>query len=55
MQPRHSYRSLIAELATQTRNTIRLPGADATFDTLAEPTPLQGRALDLAATAPVVV
>jgi Transposase DDE domain len=54
-EPCHSYRSLIAELATQTRNTIRLPGNLATFDKLAEPTPLQGRALDLAATAPVVV
>jgi transposase len=52
--PCHSYRSLIAELATLTRNTIRLPGAPATFDKLAEPTPLQARALDLAANAPVV-
>jgi DDE family transposase len=52
--PCHSYRSLIAELATLTRNTIRLPGAPATFDKLTEPTPLQARALDLAATAPVV-
>jgi transposase len=50
----HSYRSLIAELATLTRNTIRLPGAQATFDKLAQPTPLQTRALDLAATAPVI-
>jgi transposase len=52
-EPCHSYRSLIAELATMTRNTIRLPGAPATFDKLAEPTPLQTRALDLAANAPV--
>jgi hypothetical protein len=49
----HSYRSLIAELATRTRNTIRLPGAQATFDRLTEPTPLQAHALDLAANAPV--
>ncbi len=49
----HSYRTLIAELATQTRNTIRLPGARATFDKLTEPTPLQAHALDLAANAPV--
>jgi transposase len=49
----HSYRSLIAELATRTRNTIRLPGARATFDKLTEPTPLQAHALDLAANAPV--
>src|SRR5919108_1435803 len=52
-EPCHSYRSLIAELATQTRNTIRLPGAQATFDKLSEPTPLQARALDLTATAPI--
>jgi transposase len=49
----HSYRSLIAELATQTRNTIRLPGARATFDKLTEPTPLQAHALELAANAPI--
>ncbi|MCA1680065.1 MAG: IS1634 family transposase [Actinobacteria bacterium] len=49
----HSYRSLIAELATLTRNTIRLPGAQATFDKLAEPTALHARALDLVANAPV--
>ncbi|MCA1680214.1 MAG: IS1634 family transposase [Actinobacteria bacterium] len=53
-EPCHSYRSLIAELATLTRNTIRLPDTQATFAKLAEPTPLQARALDLAATAPVV-
>jgi Transposase DDE domain len=53
-EPCHSYRSLIAELATLTRNTIRLPGAPATFDKLTEPTPLQARALNLAATAAVV-
>lgn len=53
-EPCHSYRSLIAELATQTRNTIRLPDTRATFDKLTEPTPLQARALDLAANAPVV-
>jgi transposase len=49
----HSYRTLIAELATQTRNTIRLPDARATFDKLTEPTPLQAHALELAANAPV--
>jgi len=49
----HSYRTLIAELATQTRNTIRLPGTRATFDKLTQPTPLQAHALELAANAPV--
>jgi hypothetical protein len=53
-EPCQSYRDLIAELAILTRNTIRLPGAQATFDKLAEPTPLQARALDLAASADVV-
>lgn len=48
--PCHSYRSLLAELATQTRNTLRVPGAPATFDKLTQPTELQARALDLART-----
>jgi hypothetical protein len=52
-EPCHSYRSLLAELATLTRNTIRLPGASATFDKLTQPTDLQAHALDLAAHAPV--
>jgi hypothetical protein len=52
-EPCHSYRSLIAELATLTRNTIRLPGAQATFDKLTEPTQLQAHALELVAHAPV--
>ena len=30
-EPCHSYRSLIAELGTQTRNTVRLAGAEATL------------------------
>src|SRR5712691_2240983 len=34
----HSYKSLLAELATLTRNTIRLPQTTATFEKLAEPT-----------------
>jgi hypothetical protein len=44
----HSFRGLLHELALQTRNTIRLPGTDATFNKLTEPTPLQARALALA-------
>jgi transposase len=50
----HSYKSLLAELATLTRNTIRLPGTAATFNKLAIPTPTQTRALELAETAPVL-
>lgn len=46
--PAHSYKSLLAELATLTRNTIRLPGTTATLEKLTQPTPLQARALDLA-------
>jgi Transposase DDE domain len=52
-EPCHSYRSLLAELATLTQNTIRLPGTTAPFDKLTEPTPLQARALELAEAAPV--
>src|SRR3954452_10612519 len=51
--PCHSYRSLLSELATQTRNTTRRPSAPAAFDKLTQPTDLQARALDLAANAPV--
>jgi hypothetical protein len=50
----HSYKSLLAELATLTRNTIRLPGTAATFHKLAAPTPTQARALELAETAEVL-
>lgn len=48
--PVTSFRGLLAELALQTRNTIRLPGTDATFDKDTEPTDLQARALELAST-----
>ena len=53
-QPVHSYRTLLAELATQTRNTTRLHGHTSTFEKLTQPTPLQAEALDLAANAPVL-
>ena len=53
-EPAHSYRTLLAELATQTRNTTRLQGHASTFEKLTKPTPLQADALDLAANAPVV-
>lgn len=48
--PAHTLHSLLAELATQTRNTISVPGSDATFTKLANPTPPQARALELADT-----
>jgi transposase len=54
-EPCHSYRSLLTELGTLTTNTIRLAGANATFQRLAEPTPLQAHALELAQHAPITV
>ena len=44
--PAHSFRSLLADLATLTRNTVRF-GRGTTTELLATPTPLQQRALDL--------
>jgi hypothetical protein len=48
-QPCHSFRSLLAELALIVRNTDRVPGSEATFDTVTDPTPTptQVRALTL--------
>jgi hypothetical protein len=46
-QPCHSLPSLLDELATRARNTIRVAGTDATYDQLTEPTALQNRALTL--------
>jgi hypothetical protein len=43
----HSLPTLFAELATQTRNAIRPHGAEATFDQLTTPTPIQARAHEL--------
>ena len=52
-EPCHSYKTLLAELATQARCTTRVPAANATYTTLTQPTPLQARAHQLAAEAPV--
>jgi DDE family transposase len=43
----HSLTTLLDELATRTRNTIRLQGSSASFDQLTQPTPTQTRALAL--------
>jgi transposase len=44
----HSFHTLLAHLATLTRNTILLPAqAGVTFERLTEPTPLQRRAFEL--------
>jgi Transposase DDE domain len=52
-EPAHSLRSLLAELATQTRNTIRVHGSHATFQQLTTPTQLQAHAHQLIAQQPV--
>jgi ribosomal protein L18 len=46
-QPCHSFRTLIAELALVVRNTNRVRGSQATFDTVTEPNRTQARALEL--------
>jgi hypothetical protein len=51
--PCHTIGSLLDELATQARNTIRLANTDATFTQLTEPTELQARAHDLVAHADI--
>ena len=51
--PVHSFRSLLADLATLTRNTVRL-GRAATFPVLATPTEIQRRALELLGVKPAL-
>lgn len=46
-QPVYSFRDLLDELATLTKNTVRVPGSEATFTKLALPTPLHIEALRL--------
>jgi Transposase DDE domain len=46
-EPAHSLRSLLEELKTQTRNTIRVHGSQASFQQLTTPTQLQARAHQL--------
>jgi hypothetical protein len=43
----HSFSTLLAQLATLTKNRLRLQDGTASFDKLAEPTPLQHQALAL--------
>jgi len=52
--PVHSFRTLLADLGTLTRNRVLLAGSDerAAFELLAEATPLQARALQLASFLP---
>lgn len=53
--PVHSLRTLLTELGTLTRNRVVLAGGDerAAFEILAEATPLQARALELASRPPL--
>jgi Transposase DDE domain len=52
--PAHSFRTLLAELATLTRNTVVLPGTtdEAAIEILATPTQLQARAFALLGLSP---
>jgi hypothetical protein len=52
--PVHSFPTLLAELATLTRNRVVPAGTDeqAAFEVLAEPTPLQARAFELIGVSP---
>jgi len=43
----HSFRTLLGELALVVRNTNRVRGSQATFDTVTEPDPTQARAFEL--------
>jgi hypothetical protein len=53
--PVHDFRGLLTELGTLTRNRALLDGADeeAALEILAEPTPVQARALELASVSPL--
>jgi hypothetical protein len=48
----YSFRGLLAELATLTKNTVRLPGSEVAFEKLALPTPIQTEALRLLGLSP---
>jgi transposase len=46
-RPVHSFSTLLGELATLTKNRLRLPSSEAAFEKIAEPTPLQQEAFAL--------
>jgi hypothetical protein len=48
-EPCHSLPTLLSELSTRCRNTIRLPTTGASFDQLTQPTATQAQAIDLIA------
>lgn len=45
--PVHSFRTLLLDLATLAKNRVRVPGSQAEFEVLTQPTPLQKRVFDL--------
>jgi hypothetical protein len=51
--PVHSFRSLLADLATSTRNTVRF-GRGTAMELPARPTPIQSRAFELLGLTPVL-
>jgi transposase len=51
----HSFKSLLSELATRARTTIRIGETEVTFDRLVKPTPIVERALRLVQQLPIVV
>lgn len=50
----HKFSTLLEQLATLTKNRLRLKGSDATFERLAMPTPLQSQALRLLGLTPTL-
>jgi hypothetical protein len=46
-RPVHSFSTLLGELATLTKNRLRLPSSEMAFEKIAEPTPLQQEAFAL--------
>lgn len=45
--PLHAFKTLMNDLATLTKNTVRMGDTNVTFEQYARPTPLQQRAIDL--------
>jgi transposase len=50
--PVHSFRSLLADLGTLTRNRVHVQNTGATFELYATPSPVQNRAFDLLGVSP---
>jgi hypothetical protein len=50
----HSFATLLKQLATLTKNRLRLKGSEVTFERLAIPTPLRSQALQLLGLTPTL-